>query len=88
MSETTEHTLRLGESAILRQSLFKGKVEAVFAGMVSEDTYSIAVKWSWSNNSLAYNLYFSSRQREIVLPSGKMTVIDVGREKILFKYQP
>ena len=88
MSETKEYTLHLGEFATVRPGLFKAKVEVVFAGMVHEDTYSIAVKWTWSNNSLAYNLYFSSRQREIVLPAGKMTVIDVGREKILFKYQP
>ncbi|MCB0558019.1 MAG: hypothetical protein H6573_09935 [Lewinellaceae bacterium] len=46
------------------------------------------MKWTRGNNSLAYNLYFSSRQREIVLPIGKMKVIDVGGEKILFKYQP
>ena len=88
MSETTEYTLRLGEFATVRPGLFKAKVEVVFTGMVNDDVYSIAVKWTWSNNSLAYNLYFSSRQREIVLPAGKMTVIDVGREKILFKYQP
>ena len=87
MSETKEYTLRLGESATVRPGLFKAKVEVVFAGMVSDDAYSIAVKWSWSNNSLAYNLYFSNRDREIVLPAGKMTVIDLGREKILFKYQ-
>ncbi len=88
MPETTEYTLRLGESATVRPGFFKAKLEVVFAGAVNNDTYSIAVKWSLGNNSAAYNLYFSDRQRDICLPAGKVVVITVMKDKILFKYEP
>ena len=38
MPETTEHTLRLGESATVRPGLLKAKAEVVFAGMVNDGT--------------------------------------------------
>lgn len=86
MNETTEYSLRLGESASMRTGIFQAGIKIVFAGQVSDSIYSIAIQWKLGNNSLAYNLYFSDRQREILTPSGKITVISVSSGKILFKY--
>lgn len=88
MKPTTEHTLKVGETALLRRSIFSASISVIYAGMPSATAYSIVVKWAYGNQSLAYNLYFSDRQREIVLPKGVLVVINVSREKILFKYQP
>ena len=83
---TTEYILKVGQTANLKSGIFSPNIAVVYAGMPSADAYSIAVKWSNGNNSLAYNLYFSDRQREIELPKGILTVINVGREQIIFKY--
>jgi len=87
MKETTEHILKLGEEAKIQSGVFQANVRVIFAGMVSDSVYSIVVRWSMGNNSLAYNLYFSDRQREISLPKGKITVINVGRDQLIFKYE-
>lgn len=87
MNESTEHILKLGEAANLQSNIFKANIKVIFAGMVSDSVYSIVVRWSSGNNSLAYNLYFTDRQLEIMLPKGKMTVINVGRDQLMFKYQ-
>lgn len=86
MNQTTEHILRLGESVKLQSGIFQPTIYVIYAGMVSESIYSIAVRWSMGNNSLAYNLYFGDRQREIILPSGKLTVINVGKDQLIFKH--
>jgi hypothetical protein len=86
MKETTEHILKLGEAANIQSGVFQANIKVIFAGMVSDSVYSIVVRWSAGNNSLAYNLYFTDRQREIILPKGKITVINVGRDQLIFKH--
>ena len=88
MTETTEYILRLGETVTLRPSFFKAGIKVVYAGALNRDTFSIAVQWSRGNNSLSYNLYFTDRQLEIFLPSGKIKVINISADKMLFKYHP
>ena len=131
MKETTEHILKLGETADIQGGIFQANIKVIYACMVSDSSYSIVVRWPLGNNSLAYNLYFTDRatrltldnldsqevvvpwfspvlfglpisdfrlassfrgmatdrQREIHLPKGKMTVINVGRDQLIFKHE-
>lgn len=87
MKQTTEHILKLGEAADIQGGIFQANIKVIYAGMVSDSSYSIVVRWSMGNNSLAYNLYFTDRQREIHLPKGKLIVINVGRDQLIFKHE-
>lgn len=86
MSGNNDYTLQLGESAKVRTGIFKSSVSIVYSGMVSENIYTIAVTWSFGHNSMAYNLFFPKRQREIFTPKDRLEVEYVSSEQIRFSY--
>lgn len=84
MHNVQEIVLTLGQSHKIRSGIFRPQIAIFFAGMVNETTYSIAVSWSFGNNSMAYNLYFKKSQREITVPSGKINIISVDANQLVF----
>lgn len=87
MDTYEETTLRVGAGVTLRRSFFGASFGIVYAGQVSETTYSVAVTWSYGYQSRAYNLFFSDRQTEIELPQGRLSIARVSAEEITFRYQ-
>jgi hypothetical protein len=85
MSEAKDYSLVVGQASKVK-TIFFGNIMVVYAGMVSEQVYSVVVKWTSGNNSLAYNLYLGRDQKEVHLPKGKLMVSSANRERINFRY--
>jgi len=86
MKDLMEYTLKVGQSTPTSPGIFTPSIAVIYAGMASESVYSLVVRWAQGNNSLAYNLFFSDRQLEVYLPKGKIKIINVSRDHLLFKY--
>lgn len=81
-----EYGLSLGEGVVVRRGIYS-RWQIFFTGAVSSDTYSLAVEWSQIHNSASYNVYFHDSQREFSLMGGRVTVLDVSRDMIRFRFE-
>ena len=86
MAEANEYKLKLGETSKVRPGFFQGTISIVYAGMLNESIFSVAVRWSSGNNSLAYNLYIPKDQHEFFTPKGRVKVEYVSPDEIRFCY--
>ena len=80
-----EHRLKVGETAKIKRG-FMTSYSVVYAGMVSDRVYSIAVSWSSGHNSASHNLYLDRGQRELPLLGGRIVVLDVNQREIHFQF--
>ncbi len=80
------YKLKVGEIVKLRPGFFQPTLSVVYAGILNDSTYSIAVIASIGNNSYSYNLYLPKNQTDIVLSKGKIKVIDFSSQDIQFRY--
>jgi hypothetical protein len=85
MNGGNDYSLLVGETAKVK-TIFFGNISVAYAGMVSDEVYSVVVKWTSGNNSLAYNLYLRRTQKEVHLPKGKMIVSSTTPERMNFRY--
>ena len=84
MSKVQEHSLRIGESAVIKRG-FITKVLLVYAGMPNDKVYSLVVSRSAGHNSLAYNLYIPIDQRQVEISDVKLTIEHVSPNEIRFR---
>jgi hypothetical protein len=70
--------LAVGESVHLR----RGKDHIFYAGMPSENVYSIVQKKSYGYQGFAWNLYFPKRRQEITIDGVNIFVENVTPEEI------
>jgi len=82
----TEFSVRIGGVAAVRPRWWGKAWSIIYAGMVGEETSSVAVMWTMGYNSAAYNLYLSLDQREFELPIGRVTVSDVSPGELRFRF--
>lgn len=87
MSSGDSYRLKIGETAKVRFAFIKTSETIVYAGMLNDLIYSVAVSWSFGNNSLAYNLYIPKDHKEFYTRKGKVQVEYVSPEEIRFTYQ-
>ena len=87
MSENDEYILRLSQTVKVRPGVFRSQVSVVYAGMINDNTYSIAIVWSYGHNSMAYNLFFPRHQRKLEIPKGKIEILSVTHDELRFRYQ-
>ena len=87
MNQQERVSLRIGELAVVRPGTFRAKISVVYAGMLSDTRYSIAVLWTSGNNSLCYNLFLPVEQREIPLLKGKLVRCNVTRDRFHFVFE-
>ena len=85
MHGSKEFKLNVGETAKLKQNIMS-HLKVVFAGMLNDSTFSIAILWTHGNNSLAYNLYLPVDQKEVEIPKGNLEIMHVSNKGIRFKY--
>ena len=64
-----------------------GKDRIVYAGMPSENVYSIVQKKANGYQGYAWNLYFPRRQTEITVDGVKLIVENVSPEEIRLRVQ-
>jgi len=88
MKRGLEQRLALGEIATLKGNFIEKRMRIAYAGQYAPEQFSIAVIISYGNNSYAYNLYFSSHQKEIIIPYGTLTVIEANEYGLYFMYRP
>ena len=70
--------LSVGESVHLR----RGKDHIIYAGMPSDNVYSIVQKKAHGYQGYSWNLFFPKRQQEITIDAVKVFVEDVTPEEI------
>jgi hypothetical protein len=81
-----EYTLRLGEAVTVGGKLFT-KRRVIFAGEVSPGIFSVVAEWTEVHNSASYNLYFQKSQREFAMLGGRVTVLDVTKHELRFRFE-
>jgi hypothetical protein len=86
MENGVEYTLKPSQTVKVRPGVFRSQVSVVYAGMLSENVFSIAVIWSYGHNSMAYNLFFPRNQREIEIPKGKLEITYVSEHELRFRH--
>jgi hypothetical protein len=86
MENDNEYVLRLSQTVKVRPGVFRSQISIVYAGMIDENTFSIAVIWSYGNNSMAYNLFFPRHQRELEIPKGKIEIISITKDELRFRH--
>lgn len=87
MPTCNSYRFKIGETAKVRFVFIKTSETIVFAGMINDSVYSVAVSWSFGNNSLSYNPYLPKHQKEFYTRKGKVQVEYVSSEEIRFTYQ-
>jgi hypothetical protein len=80
-----EQMLKLGEWAIVGHGWLK-KRRIMFAGESSPDVYSLATEWTEGYNSSACNLYFHKSQHEFPVFDGRITILDVTKQELRFRF--
>ena len=88
MNVGNEFTLKLSETVVVRPGTFRAQISIVYAGMVNESTYSIAVIWLHANQGLSYNLFFPKTQRELEVQKGKLEIVSINKNELRFRYVP
>ena len=73
--------LAVGEAFHLRM----GKDRIVYAGMPSEDVYSIVQRKTNGYQGFAWNLYYSRRKTDIKIDGVDIVVESVSPEEIMFR---
>jgi len=73
--------LSVGESVHLRQ----GKDHIYYAGMPSENVYSIVQKKAAGNQGYAWNLFYSRKQQEITIDGVNIFVENVTPQEITLR---
>ena len=73
--------LTVGEGYHLR----RGKDRIIYAGMPSEDVYSIAQRKAYGYQGYSWNLYFPRRKRDITIDGVKLYVENVTPDEISFR---
>jgi len=78
--------MEIGGTAKLKGSMFSTRV-LHYAGMPTDQVFSLVVAWSKGNNSAAYNLYFPKDIRTFELFDGRVTVLHLTPTLIRLRYE-
>ncbi|MCK4302480.1 MAG: hypothetical protein KAW91_06880 [candidate division Zixibacteria bacterium] len=76
-----EHKLRVGESARIRGGLLS-QHEVIYAGMPSDNTYSLTITYAAGYQRMGYNLFLPTNHREVWHKKGHITVLSVSPGEI------
>jgi len=86
MRHKAEYELYTGELVNVKKHLIGKNLEICYAGKLKENCFSLAAIHSFGNNSYAYNVYIPQEQRELMLPIGRLSIIQLDATKIKFIY--
>ena len=81
-----DQTLRLGEWVVVGRGWLK-RHRIMFAGESSPGVFSVVLEWTYAHNSAGCNLYFHKSQREFPAFSGRLTVLDVTKDELRFRFE-
>jgi hypothetical protein len=81
----------MGESVILSAGeefhLKRGKDHIIYAGMPSDDVYSIVQKKASGYQGYAWNLFYPRRRQDIAIDGVNILVESIAPEEIRFRIQ-
>jgi hypothetical protein len=77
-----EYNLKIGDTAELKKSFLGSNYGIAYAGKPNETVFSLVVTYSSGYNSLAYNLYYQTDQKELRLLNFRLTIMSVRPEEI------
>jgi len=80
-----EYTLRLGEWIVLGRGWLK-RNRMMFTGESSPGVFSVALEWTHAHNSASSSVYFQKSQREFPAFNGRVTVLDVTKHELRFRF--
>ena len=72
-------SLAIGEEFHLK----RGKDRIVYAGMLSEEIYSIVQKNMSGNQGYAWNLFFPKRRRDIIIDGVELYIDNITPDEIM-----
>ena len=87
MLNQSEQRLKINEKFRTRRGAFRTTEDIVYAGMISDDVYSVVLTFSLGHNSWAYNLYLPVSQRELKLWDVRLVVLQVTPTEIHFRVE-
>ncbi len=76
-----EHKLRIGESVRIKGVLFIDH-SVIYAGMPSDNTYSLVITLTAGYQRMAYNLFLPTNHREVWHKKGHITVLSLSPGEI------
>jgi hypothetical protein len=79
--EKRDVTLKVGEQVTLRSG-FATKSAIVYGGMPDRETYSLVFGYTNGYNSMAYNLYYPSSRRGVVLAKRQLEILSVSPDEL------
>ena len=82
-----EYHLKVGESKVVRPRWWGKSWSVIYAGMLPNGAFSVAIVWTMGHNSAAYNLYLAEDRRDFLLPVGKAEVLDVSPDEMRFRFE-
>ena len=82
-----EYSLRVGERAVVRRNIFATTWTVIYAGMPSQDRYSIVLSWAAGYQASSCNLYLTESMREVRFKAGRLYILDRSPEHIRFRYE-
>lgn len=88
MPELRKYYIKLGETAEVKKGfLFMGpRTEIIYTGMPSKEVFSLAIGNSIMYNSMAHNIFLPMGQREVHAAGGRIEILEVNPDAILFNY--
>ena len=81
----TEINLKVGDKIKLKIGFLQDTLHLIYAGMPNEDTYSFILKKSMGYQGWAYNLFFPTSKKEIVLGKTRIQILNINPEFIVFR---
>ena len=75
------HSLAIGEKFKVKGG-FARTLEIVYAGMPSDDRYSLVIVSTYGNNQAGYNLYFPLSRTDLKIDGKRLYVERVSPEEI------
>jgi hypothetical protein len=82
-----EFQLKIGEQADLRKGILRASHAVVYAGMPSEQVYSLAFTYFFGNQALGVNLFVPKTQKEVTYKEWRIVVLEVRPDRIRLRIE-
>jgi hypothetical protein len=88
MPELRKFHVKLGEATQVKSGflLIGPRTEVIYTGMVSKEIFSLAIGTSIMYNSMAYNVFLPMGHREVHAAGGRLEILEINPDYILFNY--
>jgi hypothetical protein len=82
-----EYRLKIGEEAPLIKRWYASSYHLIYAGMLSDDVFSVVITFHMGHNSMAHNLYLNTGQKEVYYKKGVVNVVSVTPDELRIRVE-